>query len=111
MVQLLILDELNWWIVFVVWLTDEWRSALFPVGTIVREPHHRESLTRREQGLSMRRSLSCMELCSSDNHYTTVPIGVTFPKLDYVELTLNTQEYLPNFFSRRMKIAHKTNCK
>ena len=55
--------------------------------------------------------LSCMELCSSDNHYTMVPIGVTFPKLDYVELILNTQEHLPNFFSRRMKIAHKTNCK
>ena len=24
--------------------------ALFPAGTIVRDPHHRESPTRREQG-------------------------------------------------------------
>ena len=31
------------WIVFVVWLTDGKRLALFPVETIVRDPHHRES--------------------------------------------------------------------
>ena len=34
---------------FVVWLRDERCLVLFPVGTIVRDPHHRESLTRREQ--------------------------------------------------------------
>ena len=45
-----------WWIVFVVWLTDERRLALFSAGTIVRDPHHRESPTRREQGLSLRRT-------------------------------------------------------
>ena len=32
---------------FAVWLTDERRLALFPAGTIVRDPHHRESPTRR----------------------------------------------------------------
>ena len=37
----------HWWIVFVVWLTDERRLALFPAGTIVRDLHHRESPTRR----------------------------------------------------------------
>ena len=26
-----------------VWLTGERLSALFPAGTIVRDPHHRES--------------------------------------------------------------------
>ena len=31
-----------------IWLTDEKRLALFPVGT-TRDPHHRESPTRREQ--------------------------------------------------------------
>ena len=31
-------------------LTDERRLALFPAGTTVRDPHHRESPTRREQG-------------------------------------------------------------
>ena len=41
---------------FVVWLTDERRLALFPVGTIVRDPHHREFPTRREQGLNLRRT-------------------------------------------------------
>ena len=39
-----------------VWLTDEWRLALFPTGTVVKDPHHRESPTRREQGLNLRRT-------------------------------------------------------
>ena len=29
---------------------------LISAGTIVRDPHHRESPTRREQGLSLRRA-------------------------------------------------------
>ena len=41
---------------FVVWLTGERLLALFPPGTIVRDPHHRESLTRREQDLNLRRT-------------------------------------------------------
>ena len=41
---------------FVVWLTDESRLALFPFGTIVRDPHHRESPTRHEQDLNLRRT-------------------------------------------------------
>ena len=32
-----------------VWLTDERRLALCPAGTIVRDPHHHESLTRHKQ--------------------------------------------------------------
>ena len=36
--------------VFVVWLTDERRLALFPAGSIVTVLHNRESPTRREQG-------------------------------------------------------------
>ena len=32
------------------------RLVLFPAGTIVRDLHHRESPTRREQGLNMRRA-------------------------------------------------------
>ena len=31
-------------------------AALFPAGTIVRDPHHRESPTRHEQGLNLRRA-------------------------------------------------------
>ena len=30
--------------------------ALFPSGTIVRDPHYRESPTRREQGLNLCRA-------------------------------------------------------
>ena len=45
-------DELH----FVVWLTDERRLAVFPAGTNVRDPHHRKSLTRCEQGLSLCRT-------------------------------------------------------
>ena len=43
-------------IFFLVWLTDERRLALFPARTNVRDSHHRESPTRREQGLNLRRT-------------------------------------------------------
>ena len=35
----------------VVWLTNERHLVLFPAGTIVRDPHHRKSPTRRKQDL------------------------------------------------------------
>ena len=41
---------------FVVWLTDKRRLALFPTGAIVRDPHHRESPTHREQDLNLHRA-------------------------------------------------------
>ena len=69
-------DELFWWIVFVVWLTNERRLVLFPAGTIVRDPHHRESLTPTSRVWACAEPefrLSWMKLCSSDNHYTTAP--------------------------------------
>ena len=47
-------NELNCF--FMVWLTDERRLALFPAETIVRDPHHRESPTRREQDMNLRRT-------------------------------------------------------
>ena len=37
-----------------MFLTDERRLALFPAGTIVRDPHHRESPTCRQQYLKLR---------------------------------------------------------
>ena len=62
-------------------VADKRYLALFPAETIVRDPQHRESPTRREQGLNLRRTwvevwtwaqnLSEMKLFSSDNHYTT----------------------------------------
>ena len=45
-----------WWIGFVVWLTDKRRLALFPVGTIVRDPHHFESPTRGENDLNVHKT-------------------------------------------------------
>ena len=41
---------------FLVWLTDEKRLALFPAGTIVRDPHHLTFPTRRKQDSNLRRS-------------------------------------------------------
>ena len=37
-----------------VWLTAERRLALFPAGTIFRDPHHCKIRTRREQGEATR---------------------------------------------------------
>ena len=48
--------DITWWIVFVVWLSDERHFALFSAGTIVRDPHHHESLTHRKQGLNLCRT-------------------------------------------------------
>ena len=39
-----------------MWLTDEKRLALFLAGTIVRDPHHHESSTRRKQDFNLRRT-------------------------------------------------------
>ena len=41
---------------FMVCLTDEKRLALFSAGTIVRDCHYRESLTRWEQDLNLERT-------------------------------------------------------
>ena len=59
---------------FVVWLTDKRRLAIFPAGTIVKDPHHRESSTHCEQDLNLRKTwdqASLNKLYSSDNYYTT----------------------------------------
>ena len=37
-------------------VTDERYLVLFPAGIIVRDPHHRESPTRCEQDLNLRRT-------------------------------------------------------
>ena len=43
-------------ICFVVWSTDEKRLILFPAGITVRDPHYRESPTRCEKDLDLRRT-------------------------------------------------------
>ena len=65
-----------WWIVFVLWLTDGRRLALFTAGTIVRDPHYCKSPTHREQiwtCVEPECRLCWMKLCSRDNHYITAP--------------------------------------
>ena len=42
--------------VVVVCLTEEKRLALFTAGAIIRDTHHRESPTRGEQGLNLRKT-------------------------------------------------------
>ena len=72
-----------WWIVFAVWLTDERRLALFPAGTIVRDPHHRESLTPTSRVWTCTEPefrFSWMKLCGSDNHHTMVPQNISSKK-------------------------------
>ena len=61
MAQIKFTNNFLWW-----WIDDElllwygWPTkgvlALFPAGTIVRDPHHRESPTRRKQDLNLRRT-------------------------------------------------------
>ena len=43
-------------IFFALWLTNERRLALFPAGTIIRDSHRHESLTRCNQDLNLRRT-------------------------------------------------------
>ena len=50
MIMMMVMMMMN---CFVVGLTDERRLALFPAGIIVKNPHHRESPTRREQDLHL----------------------------------------------------------
>ena len=54
---------------FVVWLTNKIRLALFPAGTVIRDPHHYKSPTCLEQGLNLR---------SSDNHCTTAQFDLIY---------------------------------
>ena len=74
-----------WWIVFVVWLTDKRCFALFPPGTIVRDPNNRRYPTCRVQVWEPESQfrLCWMKLRSSDNQYTTAPqkcVGGTIPR-------------------------------
>ena len=43
------MTELNWGFVFMVWLTDEGRLALFLAGPIVRNPYHRKPPTAKSR--------------------------------------------------------------
>ena len=47
-----------WWIAVVVWLTDKRCLALFPAGTIIRDPHHHESPNMLRAGLEPAQNLS-----------------------------------------------------
>ena len=70
---------------FVVWLTDEMRLALFPAGTIVRDPHHRVAAASRVWTYAEPEfRLRWMKLCSSDNHCTTVPRFICHNSSTYI---------------------------
>ena len=55
MVMMMMMMMMN---VFVVWLTEERRLALFQDGKSVRDPHHCETLTHRKQDLNLCRTSS-----------------------------------------------------
>ena len=80
-----------WWIVFAVWLTYEGRLALFPVGTIARYPHHRESPTRSEQnnianGKYWRRSSLIRNLLNVKHH---APYKSVYSKYQIIKILEN----------------------
>ena len=71
----LVFDICKWWIVFLVWLTNERRLALLPARTIVRDPHHLQYDTLRA-GFEPAQNLSSDFECNCAvviNHYTTAP--------------------------------------
>ena len=87
-----------WWIVFVVWLTDERRLTLFPAGTIVRDPHHRESPTRRA-GFEPAQNLSSgLVEWSCAVVITNTPrchIKILFPYvLTFVKISLGREDFV-----------------
>ena len=97
-----------WWTVFVVWLTDERLITLFPAGIIVRDPHHRESLTHRKQDWTCAESkfrLCWMKLCSSDNHYTTAPLMITTTPRRSGPYLFGTKQ---SYFLSRMDLLRQT---
>ena len=60
-----------------VWSTNERRLVLFPVETVVTDPHHWRHTKRKIRTCAEPEFwLYLMELCSSDKHYTTVPLNV-----------------------------------
>ena len=82
-----------WWIVLVVWLTDERRLALFPTGTTVTDPHHRESPTRCEQHLNLRRTW--VKACLNEVFavvMTTTPRQEKAGKMQ-IRITSNTETF------------------
>ena len=57
-----------------IWLIHEKRLAIFPAGTIVREPPYRESPTGREKGLNLCRTWVQAWLNDAvQQYYTTAP--------------------------------------
>ena len=54
--QIKILHREKKMMIMMMMMTGERRLALFPAGIIARDPHYRESLTRREQDLNLRRT-------------------------------------------------------
>ena len=76
-----------------VWLTDERRLALFPAEAIIRDPHHRESPTRREQGFEPAQSLSSgFVKCSCAVVITTTPRFHTFILENFQEFATDRKE-------------------
>ena len=69
------IDIVLWWIVFVVWLTDEKGLVSFPARTIVRDLYHTKLLhtvSRIWTCAEPESKLSWLKLSSTDNHYTAV---------------------------------------
>ena len=62
-------------------MTDERRLVLFLAGAIVRDPHHGESPTRREQDLNLPRTCGVQALLNEVVHAVVI---TTTPRIDHL---------------------------
>ena len=83
----------RWWIVFVIWFTDERRLALLPAKIIVKDPHYRESLTCLEQDLNLHSSGFIKWSCVVAGH---IPI-VACMRLPLFKIFSDVVHFCPNF--------------
>ena len=63
-----------WWIVFVIWLTSKMPFALFLAETILSIVNLQHAASRIWTSAEPEFRLCWIKLCSSDNHYTRVPL-------------------------------------
>ena len=82
-----------WWIVFVVWLWYYFQSG--PLSKILTIANLRQAASRIWTCAEPEFRLCWMKLCSSDNHYTKVPLchGTTVPLNILVHGVINLLYY------------------
>ena len=86
-------------------MVDRRRLALFPAGTIVRDPHHLESPSRVWTCAEPEFKLSWMKLCSSDNHGATYIESLFTDTERYWKSIKILKVYLLTFLCKKLLIS------